>query len=192
MQQPQQQNSNKAVLLDRDGTIIHDRPGRYLSKPENLKLYKNSVPALKLLAGAGFKLFIVSNQSGIGRGYFTKQTVDEINAHMTRLLKKDGIVISGIYYCPHAPGQNCQCRKPAPQMGKQIIKEHGIDPLKSYMIGDKLSDIKFGKALGLKTVFVKTGNGRSQLEKYKTISADKNAANILDGARWILNNEIQN
>ncbi|MFA6583141.1 MAG: HAD family hydrolase [Elusimicrobiaceae bacterium] len=183
----------KAIILDRDGTLIHDKPGRYLSKPEALRLYKNTAPALKILAEAGYKLFVVSNQSGIGRGYFTEQTARAINRRMTDSLKKTGVVIADIVFCPHAPDEKCACRKPLPKMGEDLIKKHGIKPAESYMVGDKLSDVKFGHALGMKTIFVKTGNGRHQLEKYGSkIQTEKIAADILAAAKWIAKYEIQN
>ncbi len=183
----------KAVILDRDGTLIHDKPGHYLSRPENLKLYKNTAEALKLLCDAGFKLFVVSNQSGIGRGYFTDETARAINKRMTDLLAKSGVVITDISYCPHAPKEACTCRKPLPHMGLELIKRYKLAPALSYMVGDKLSDLKFGRALGMTPVFVKTGNGKHQLEKYADeIKTEKTAPDILAAAKWIIKHEIQN
>jgi len=183
---------NKAVFLDRDGTLIYERPGVYISRTSQLRLYKSTPEALRILSKLGFKLFIVSNQSGIGRGYFGKETVEELNAYLRGLLKKSGVLLDGIYYCPHAPEKHCRCRKPETLLGEQIIKEHGVDPAASFMIGDKRADVEFGRRLGMKTILVRTGNGRHHLRKYADqLHPDRVAANILNGAKWI-KNEIQN
>jgi D-glycero-D-manno-heptose 1,7-bisphosphate phosphatase len=182
---------NKAVLLDRDGTLIHDRPGHYLTCPDKLKFYKDTPKALQILQKLGYKLFVVSNQSAIGRGYATKKTVLKINKRMTDTLKKRKINISGVYFCPHSPEDNCNCRKPKPLLGKKIIKKFNIDPKKSYMVGDKKSDMDFGRNLGLKTAILMTGHGKSQLKKFKNqIKADYNTKNILSLAKRIEKNEI--
>ena len=126
----------KAILMDRDGTVIKEKPGTYLCDPKGVKLYKNTLKAFRLFKEMGYKLFIVSNQSGIGRGYFGEEAVKAVNGRMLKLLEK-AADIDGVYYCPHAPGENCSCRKPAPGMGLKIIKDHNIDPKLSFMIGDK-------------------------------------------------------
>ena len=105
----------KAIFLDRDGTLIYEKPGVYLSDPKQLRLYKSTKPALALLSKSGFKLFIVSNQSGIGRGYFTEKEVNAVHAHLKTLLKPARI--EEIVFCPHAPDEHCACRKPLPKMG---------------------------------------------------------------------------
>lgn len=184
-------NTIKAVILDRDGTLIFDRPGHYLSRPEDLRLYKHTPDALALLCKAGFKLFVVSNQSGIGRGYYSDETARAINKRMTDLLHPSGARIEEIVYCPHAPSEKCSCRKPLPEMGLRLIDKHGINPARSYMVGDKLSDMQFGHSLGLTPVFVKTGNGRHQLEKHgNELKTEKITPDILSAAKWIIKHEI--
>lgn len=183
--------SQKAVFLDRDGTLIHDRPGHYLSEPGKLRLYKNTPAALKLLADRGFKLFVVSNQSGVGRGYYTLETANAINDRLKELLERHGVKIAEISICPHAPSTPCECRKPAPAMGLHLIARHGIDTSRSYMVGDKLSDMEFGRNIGVKTVFVKTGHGRHQAEKHgNRLAPSIKANNILRAAQRICD-EIQ-
>jgi D-glycero-D-manno-heptose 1,7-bisphosphate phosphatase len=105
----------KAVFLDRDGTVIHEKPGTYLSDPAKVRPYQSAAAAFKLLKKLGFHFFIVSNQSGIGRGYFTEKEVNAVNARMLNLLKP--AVIEEIVFCPHAPEQHCSCRTPNPKLG---------------------------------------------------------------------------
>ena len=179
---------HRAVFLDRDGTLIHDRPGHYLSDPSELKLYKNTLPALKLLHKLGLKLFIVTNQSGIARGYFTENTARRTNARLENLLKKGGCPITETAYCPHGPQDACRCRKPLPLMGKTLAKKHNVDLKRSFMVGDKFSDMEFGKNLGMKTILLRTGHGESQLRKAnKKQAADHIAAGILQATRLIKN-----
>lgn len=181
---------NKAILLDRDGTLIYDRPGYYLTDEKKVKLLKNTPEALKLLQKLGYKLFIVSNQSAIGRGLITDKKAKMINHKLTGILSRFDIKIAGIYYCPHQPCAGCKCRKPETLLGKQIIKNNKLDAKLCFMIGDKNTDILFGRKLGMKTIFVKTGHGRSETKKYGKIGADFRAENILYAAKWIEKNEI--
>lgn len=174
----------KAVFLDRDGTVIYEKPGVYLSDPAGVRLYKSSRKALTLLNKAGFKLFIVSNQSGIGRGYFTEKEVRKVNAQMLALLKPAHI--EEIVFCPHAPDENCICRKPQPEMGLKLIKKYHINPKQSYMIGDKKADVIFGHNIGCKSVLVTTANGKNHLKKYPDLKPEKIANNLLNAARFII------
>lgn len=178
----------KAVFLDRDGTLIYEKPGVYLSDPKQVKLYKSTQPALELLAQNGFKLFIVSNQSGIGRGYFTEKEVNAVHARLCHLLRPARI--EEIVFCPHAPDAHCTCRKPQPKMGLDLIKKHHIDPKQSYMIGDKKADVEFGQALGCKTILVTTANGRHHLQKYPALHPDKIANNLLNAAKYIVRDSL--
>jgi len=175
---------NKAVFLDRDGTLIYEKPGVYLCDPKQVTLYKSTRPALALLLKSGFKLFIVSNQSGIGRGYFTEKEVNAVHARLCHLLRP--AKIEEIVFCPHTPDDHCACRKPQPKMGITLIKKHRIDPARSYMIGDKKADVEFGKALGCKTVLVTTANGKDHLKKYPALHPDKIATNLLNAAKFIV------
>lgn len=142
----------KAIFLDRDGTIIYD--AGYPKDPEELQLMPGVLDALAFLRKKGFKLIIVSNQSGIGRGILTYEDVNRINDHLVSILRSKGITIDGIYYCPHAPDEGCICRKPSPYMLKRGAIDHGVDLLESFMIGDKKSDIEAGKAAGCRTIFI--------------------------------------
>ena len=177
----------KAVFLDRDGTVIHEKPGVYLSDPKKVRPYKSTVKALQLLEKNGFKLFIVSNQSGIGRGYFTEATVNKVHARLLQLLRP--VKITEVVFCPHAPNEECDCRKPKPKMGNYLIKKYKIDSKHSYMIGDKKADVEFGHALGCKAVLVTTANGKNHLKKYPDLKPEKIANNLLNAARFIVADE---
>ncbi len=174
----------KAVFLDRDGTLIYEKPGVYLSDPAHVRLYKSTRPALSLLTKSGFHLFIVSNQSGIGRGYFTEKQVNAVHAHLLDLLRP--VKIEDIVFCPHAPDAHCACRKPNPKLGLDLIQKYHIDPAQSYMIGDKKADVEFGQALGVRTVLVTTANGRRHLNKYPDLHPNKVATNLLRAAQFIV------
>ena len=175
----------KAILLDRDGTVIKEKPGVYLGKAAQVKLYKNTLKAFALFKKMGYKLFIVSNQSGIGRGYFTDKEVKAVNARMLKLLKPAASV-QAVYYCPHAPATPCSCRKPLPKMGLDIIAKYKVDAGKSYVIGDKKSDIDFGNTIGMKSVLVLTANGKAQRAKYKTaLKTAKITADLYTAAKFI-------
>lgn len=180
----------KAVFLDRDGTLIYEKPGVYLCDPDQVRLYKSTRPALSLLSKQGFKLFIVSNQSGIGRGYFTEKEVHAVHTRLQKLLHP--VTITDIVFCPHAPDEQCACRKPHPKMGQDLIKKYHIDPAHSYMIGDKKADVEFGHALGCKAVLVTTANGHRHLKKYPNLHPEKVATNLLNAAKFILQDSEEN
>lgn len=173
----------KAVFFDRDGTLIHEKPGVYLSDPAQVRLYKSVPAALALLKKQGFHFFMVSNQSGIGRGYFTEKAVLRVHARLAQLLKP--AVLEEIVFCPHAPEEACACRKPNPKLGLYLIKKYHIDPTKSYMIGDKKADVEFGHNIGFKSILVTTANGKTHLKKYPDLHPEKVASNLLNAARFI-------
>ncbi len=175
-----------AVFLDRDGTIVHDRPGYYLVDEKSLKLYKHAPQALKIFQKMNYALIILTNQSGIARNYMSLEKSKKINLSLRAKLKNLGIDIAGIYFCPHAPKDKCSCRKPRVGLAKEALFNHNIILAKSFMIGDKFSDIKLGQNLKIKTIFLKTGHGRTQTLKYgKTIKANFVAKDILSAAKWI-------
>jgi len=173
---------NKAVFLDRDGVINKDFG--YVYRIEDFFIYDEVYPALKKLRDAGFKLIVITNQSGIGRGYYTEEDFLNITKHMKEKLKEKGIVLDKVYYCPHHPEgvipeftKKCNCRKPETGMIEEAVKEFNIDLSNSFLIGDKETDIQAGKKMGLKTILVKTGRGKDFISN---TSADYIAENILD------------
>jgi D-glycero-D-manno-heptose 1,7-bisphosphate phosphatase len=177
---------NRAVFLDRDGTIIEEK--HYLSRVEQVVIYPGAAAALERLCREGFKLFIVSNQSGVGRGYFTLADVEKVNQHIARSLEPEGVRFERVYIAPEAPDAPSRGRKPSPQFLLDAREEFALDLAQSYMIGDKLIDLECGWNAGLKKcLLVRTGYG-AELER---TSADKlAAAAIVDdlpaAAQWIL------
>lgn len=170
---------SKAVILDRDGVLVEDTG--FVHKIEDFKLIPNAVEGLKLLKN--FKLFIITNQSGIGRGYFKFEDFLNYNKKVVEELEKHNIKIGKTYVCPHAPEENCECRKPKAKMIKDAAKEFGIDLSRSFMIGDKKIDVEMGRNAGCKSVLVLTGNGMREKENSK---ADYVAKDLIDAAKWIL------
>ena len=131
---------NKAVFLDRDGIINVDKS--YLYKIEEFEFCEGIIEVLKYLENLGYLLIVVTNQSGIGRGYYTQDDFNLLTSWMLDKLKEDGIEIQKVFYCPHVPDENCKCRKPKPFMIDSAIEEFNIEPLESWMVGDKRSDIQ--------------------------------------------------
>lgn len=177
-------NKIKALFLDRDGTVIKEKPGVYLCDPKKVELYKNTKSAFKLFKELGYTIFIVSNQSGIGRGYFSEKEVKKVHEKLLSLLKP--YEIKEIVFCPHAPSENCSCRKPAPGMGLKLIKKYNVDKDNSFVIGDKKSDSDFAKNLNMRSILVLTANGRAQQKKYSADLKDvKTCRDLLGAAKYI-------
>lgn len=176
----------RAVFLDRDGTIIIER--EYLKRPEEVSVFPGAARALHHLEQAGFLLIIVSNQSGVGRGYFTMADVEAVNACLLELLSAEGVNIQHIYIAPEAPTQPSRGRKPSPTFLFDARDEFGIDLAQSYMIGDKEIDLQCGWNAGVKkSILVRTGYGK------QTEAAGKAGQGIVvddlpAAADWILKN----
>jgi D-glycero-D-manno-heptose 1,7-bisphosphate phosphatase len=149
---------NRAVFLDRDGTLIEEK--EYLHRPEDVVIFPGVGSALKRLQDAGFRLFVVTNQSGVGRGYFLLEDVHRVHEHLCRELAKDNVRIEKSYIAPEHPDAPSRGRKPSPQFLFDARDEFGIDLAQSYMIGDKLIDIECGWKAGVKkSILVLTGYG---------------------------------
>lgn len=175
---------NKAVFLDRDGVINEDTG--YVHKIEDLKIIPKVIDGLKLLKD--FKLIIITNQSGIGRGYYTEKDFHNFNDKAIEELRKDGIIIEETYYCPHHPDRNCDCRKPNIKYIKEAQKKYNIDLERSFVIGDHSHDIELGKNAGCKTIFMMTGHGKEEMQKLK-VNPEFIAKNLLEAAKWIVKQE---
>ena len=143
---------NKAVFLDRDGTIAKD--AHYCCHPEDFVLFAQAAEVIKLLNKRGFKVIIITNQSGIGQGYLSEETLGEIHKKMAEELAREGASVDGIYYCPHHPDDNCNCRKPKPSLILQAARDFDVDMEHSFMVGDRQKDIDLGKAVGCRTILV--------------------------------------
>lgn len=146
------QRMNKAVFLDRDGTVIVDRG--YLENPDDVDLLPGAADAMLRLRKAGFSLVLITNQSGIGRGYFSQATVERQHKRLAALLAQAGVTLDDIRVCPHAPGENCECRKPSPKLLQDAADKLQVNLARSFMIGDKPSDIAAGRNAGCRTVLV--------------------------------------
>jgi D-glycero-D-manno-heptose 1,7-bisphosphate phosphatase len=145
-----------AIFLDRDGTIMKDAD--YCSDPQQVKIFPRVAEALRRLKSKGFKLIIITNQSGIGRRFFTIEQYRAVEAEVLRQLG-DGL-IDATYFCPDIPGQPSNCRKPAPGMIVQAGREHQIDMGRSFLVGDKEIDAECGRNAGVRTIRVRTGFDR--------------------------------
>jgi histidinol-phosphate phosphatase family protein len=147
----------RAVFLDRDGTLIIDRG--YLRDPEDITFLPGAVEALADLQRLEFLLFVVSNQSGIGRGIITSEDACRVHERFVRVLTDTGVHFDGVYYCPHAPDAGCTCRKPLPGMLQRAAQDFGVDLESSVMIGDKPSDVIAGRDAGCHTIQFAAGSG---------------------------------
>jgi D-glycero-D-manno-heptose 1,7-bisphosphate phosphatase len=192
-----QAKKNRAVFLDRDGTI-NEEVG-YLDSIDKLKLFPNAAAAIRIINESGMKAVVMSNQSGIARGYFTEEFVGTVHTHIQKTLRERGAFIDAFYYCPHHPTdglgaylQSCSCRKPEAGMLIAASEDLDIDLAKSYTVGDMSKDIQVAGKVGAKGVLVKTGYGVNTIEKDFTpgsaevVRPDYIAEDILDAITWIM------
>ena len=170
----------RAVFLDRDGTIIRDTG--YLIKPSEVELLPDTGKALKILHRQGFLLVLISNQSGVGRGLFTLEAMGEVHNQFLDCLRQEGVDLDDVYYCPHAPWDGCECRKPLPGMLHQAVLELDVDLAQSFVVGDKLSDVEAGQRAGCQTVLLRDLDREIKLDG----SVDHVAPDLLAAAQWIL------
>lgn len=181
---------HKAVFVDRDGTINVDGP--YLSDPDKFKMYPDVGKGIKELKDNGFKIIVITNQSGIARGYFTEKQLADIHAKMEKEFKKFNVELDGIYYCPHHPDDNCNCRKPKTGLLDKAIKDHDIIVEESYMIGDKIQDIEAGKKIGMKGILIPVRDGKDETiyeEHRRGCRPDYVACDFEDAVGWVLKNK---
>ena len=168
---------SRAVFFDRDGTLMEEV--HYCGDPAQVKMYAGVPEALRKLKEAGFRTFIVSNQSGIGRGLITEEQYRAVQSELLRQIG-DGL-IDASYFCPDAPGVPSTRRKPEPGMLLEAAAEFAIDLGASYMIGDKSADIECGRRVGASTILVLTGYGAEQ-----GCQADFRAAGVVEAVEWVL------
>ena len=179
----------RAVFLDRDGTLNIER--HYLHDPGELGIIPGTGSALRRLMDAGFALFIVTNQSGIGRGYYTEADMHAVNEKMSEVLAADGVQFKKIYFAPESPEDESPGRKPSPKFLQDAATEFGIDLAQSYMVGDKTADLQCGWNAGVKkSILVRTGYG-AELEKSDptTVAPAAIVDDIGAAAEWILNDQ---
>lgn len=149
-----------AVFLDRDGTVIEDR--HYLADPEGVALLPGAAEAVARLNRAGLPVILVTNQSGIGRGYFTEASFAAVQARLEAHLAARGARIDGVYHCPHGPEEGCECRKPSPGLFLRAAREHGLDLARSFLVGDRVRDVSPALALGATGILVRSGPGPAE------------------------------
>ncbi len=183
----------KTIFLDRDGVINKDPGGwtkySYVTKWDDFFFLEGSIEALRRLKEAGYRICVISNQAGIGKGYFTFEDLDSVNKKMIEEVEKGGGKIDELYYCPHRDDDNCNCRKPKTGMIEQALRKADIDLKNTYIIGDSLRDIEAGKRMGMKTIFVLSGKVPLSAAKEWRIRPDAIKNNLLEAVEWILENE---
>ncbi|WP_174296824.1 D-glycero-alpha-D-manno-heptose-1,7-bisphosphate 7-phosphatase [Sphingomonas bacterium] len=150
-------SGDPVVFLDRDGTIIVERD--YLSDPAGVALEVGAARGLRALSAAGFRLVVLTNQSGIARGYFDLAAAEAVNRRVADLLAGRGVAIDGWYVCPHAPSDGCGCRKPRPGLAHRAAAELGLALAGSWVVGDKRSDVELADAIGASGILVASGHG---------------------------------
>ncbi len=176
--------TNRAVFIDRDGTMAKDVS--YCSCPEDFELLPNTGKAIRLLNEHGFKVIVITNQSGITRGYFTEEALAEIHEKMKDELAKEGARVDAIYHCPHHPDDNCQCRKPKPKLALQAAKDHDIELDSSFVVGDLQMDIDLGKAIGCRTILI----GAPPMNSDEIAKPDIIVSDLLSAAQIIVRGQL--
>jgi len=183
-----------AVFLDRDGTLIEEVG--YLDRIERVELYPYAADAIRALNRAGIRIVMVTNQSGVARGFFNEAVVEEVHQHIAALLARGGARIDAYYYCPHHPdgrvaeyAVHCDCRKPGRGLVDRARRELGIDPARSFTVGDRWLDVRLARTIGGRGVLVRTGYGAGEERKQPPdLQADAVVNNLVEAASWVLVN----
>jgi len=183
----------KAVFLDKDGTLIEDVP--YNVDPEKIQLCAGALEALQVLAAAGYQIFIITNQSGVARGYFPETALITVEKHLRQLLNTVGVFLAGFYYCPHHPqgvvakfAIDCNCRKPSAGLLEKAAGENQLILHQSWMVGDILNDVEAGNIAGCRTILLNNGN-ETEWQLSKSRSPDFIVNNLLEAAAVIVASE---
>jgi len=182
----------QGVFLDRDGTLIEEVG--YLDRVERVALYPWTIDAVRALNRARFRVVMISNQSGVARGFFPEAVVEDVHRHIAALLDAGGARIDAYYYCPHHPegkveryAIRCDCRKPARGLVDRAAAELGIDPARSFVVGDRWLDVELARAVGARGVLVRTGYGLTEETRPpRGVAADAIVDNLVAAAGWIL------
>ena len=176
-----------AVFLDRDGTIAEEVG--YLNHVSRFRMFPYVAAAIHRFNQAGLPVIVVSNQSGVGRGYFPESLVHTVNELMTQQLAKAGAKIDAIYFCPHTSSENCGCRKPKTGMLDRAAQEHALDLQRSYMVGDRYGDMELARNARARSILVRTGYGEGELAWHATDwpgQPDFVAEDLTQATNWIL------
>jgi len=181
---------DRVIFLDRDGVINKDPEGLkypYVTKWKNFKFLPGVKRAIKKLTDAGYAIYIISNQAGISKGYFTMKDLKDVTEKMTQRIEASGGRIDAAFYCPHKNEDNCDCRKPKAGLFKKALKKHGsIDFKKTFFIGDNIRDVQAGRAIGCRTMLVLSGKITSRNTKGWQVKPDFIKRNLLDAVEFIL------
>jgi len=184
---PEQSPLRPAVFLDRDGTIAEEVG--YLNHASRFRMFPFVAAAIHRLNEAGLPVIVVTNQSGVGRGYFPESLVHTVNELMTQQLAEKGAAIDAIYYCPHISAENCSCRKPRTGMLDCAALEHALDLQRSFVVGDRYGDMELARNAGARSVLVRTGYGEGELT-WRAARWPKQpdfvAEDLTQAADWIL------
>jgi D-glycero-D-manno-heptose 1,7-bisphosphate phosphatase len=179
--------SRPAVFLDRDGTISEDVG--YLNDVSQFRMFPFAAGAIRRLNDANLPVIVVTNQSGVGRGFFAESMVQTVHREMVQQLAAAGAHLTAIYYCPHTSEDECECRKPKPGMIRQAASEHGVDLARSFVVGDRYGDVELAQANGGQGVLVRTGYGDEDLRVNGAgwiRQPDFVADDLTDAVAWIL------
>ena len=180
----------KAIFLDRDGVINRDPGfGDYIKSWKEFEFLPGAIDAIKLLNKNGYEIFVISNQAGVARGLFSKESLDEITANMLKEIEAEGGKIRWVSYCIHASNSGCDCRKPNTGQIKKATKGLDIDFKKSYFIGDSRLDVGAGKNIGSKAILLLTGKETSESSKTWEHKPDFIMNNLMEAVKWVLKEE---
>jgi len=183
-----------AVFLDRDGTIIEE--SGYLNRLDRVVFFPWSIDAIRALNAAGLRVIVVTNQAGVARGYYDEAFVQATHALIDQRVREGRAQIDAFYYCPHHPDGSvaryrgaCECRKPATGMIRRAVAEFGIDPARSFVVGDRWLDVEFGRAAGARSILVRTGYGLNEESRPEdAVRPDLVADNLMEAVAWVLRN----
>lgn len=176
-----------AVFLDRDGTIAEEVG--YLNHISRFRMFPFAAQAIMQLNRAGFPVIVITNQSGVARGYFPESLVTAVHDLMTTQLAKEGAHVDALYYCPHRGDDACACRKPRPGLLEQAARDHGLDLRRSFVVGDRHGDVELAHGVGARAILVRTGYGAGELQWHSTkwpAPPDFIAADLSAAAEWIV------
>jgi D-glycero-D-manno-heptose 1,7-bisphosphate phosphatase len=176
-----------AVFLDRDGTIAEEVG--YLNHVSRFHMFPFAAQAIRQLNQAKFPVIVITNQSGVGRGYFPESLVGAVHELMTFQLGKDGAYVDALYYCPHKGDDACDCRKPKPGMLERAAREHRLDLRHSFVVGDRYGDIALARSVKARAILVRTGYGEGEIQWHSAkwpAPPDFIADNLVGAADWIL------
>jgi D-glycero-D-manno-heptose 1,7-bisphosphate phosphatase len=180
--------TRRFVLLDRDGTINQEVD--HLDRPDEVALIPGAVAALRQLRSAGLGLVVLTNQANVGRGLLPPDRLKKIDARLTQLLSDEDVSLDGLYVCPHAPEDGCDCRKPRAGLALRAATDHGFRPEDSFVVGDHAADMGLGRAIGAITILVRTGHGEDELETGAGAQADHVVADLREAAGVILDSVV--